>query len=225
MACNYSEFSAATFLGPEHSFTKSPTYTNRHNRACPMKKPTTAYVALLRGINVGKGNRVPMAELRALLTALGYSDVATLLNSGNAVFCDQGESSAEHAQRLAADIKAAIASQFGFDISVVVKSADAFAAVVQGKPFAGPVPDHARFFTIFAQEAEALNGLSVLVPLVVPPEEFAIGPHAAYLHCASGVLESKAGAALLGKVGRAVTTRNWATTLKLQALLVALSEE
>ena len=190
-----------------------------------MKKPTPAYTALLRGINVGKGNRVPMAELRALLTALGYSDVATLLNSGNAVFRAQGEPSGVHAQRLAVDIKAAIASQFGFDISVVVKSAKEYAAVVQGNPYADSAPDHARLFVVFAQEAEALQGLSALVPLVAPPEEFTIGPHAAFLHCASGVLESKAGAALLGKVGRAVTTRNWATTLKLQALLVALSEE
>ena len=55
-------------------------------------------------------------------------------------------------------------------------------------------------------------------PLVEPPEEFAIGRHAAYLYCARGILESKAGEAMLGKPGRAATTRNWATTLKLQAL-------
>jgi uncharacterized protein (DUF1697 family) len=46
-----------------------------------------------------------------------------------------------------------------------------------------------------------------------------IGKHAAYLHCARGILESEVGSALLGKAGRAVTTRNWATTLKLEALL------
>jgi uncharacterized protein (DUF1697 family) len=44
-----------------------------------------AFVALLRGVNVGKGKRVPMGELRALLCALGYTGVSTLLNSGNAV--------------------------------------------------------------------------------------------------------------------------------------------
>lgn len=44
------------------------------------------FVALLRGVNVGKGKRVPMAELRKVLTALDYRDVQTLLNSGNAVF-------------------------------------------------------------------------------------------------------------------------------------------
>ena len=179
----------------------------------------TAYVALLRGINVGKANRVPMADLRTMLTELGYSDVATLLNSGNAVFCAKSAPSHTHAKRIAA----AIAATFGFDISVVVKSAAEFAAVVQGNSFADAAMDPSRLFVVFAQEAEPLSGLATLAPLVVPPEEFAIGPHAAYLQCASGVLESKAGAALMGKAGRLVTTRNWATTLKLQALLHALA--
>ena len=52
-----------------------------------------------------------------------------------------------------------------------------------------------------------------------PPERFAIGDNAAYLHCAGGILESRAGAALLGKAGQALTTRNWATVLKLCALV------
>ncbi|MEX8500212.1 MAG: hypothetical protein AB3X40_07370, partial [Leptothrix ochracea] len=52
-----------------------------------------------------------------------------------------------------------------------------------------------------------------------PPEQFLIGKNAAYLHCATGILESKAGEALLGKAGKSVTTRNWATVLKLQALI------
>jgi uncharacterized protein (DUF1697 family) len=54
--------------------------------------------------------------------------------------------------------------------------------------------------------------------LVVPPERFALGKNAVYLLCAAGILESKAGEALLGKVGKSATTRNWATVLKLQAL-------
>jgi uncharacterized protein (DUF1697 family) len=55
--------------------------------------------------------------------------------------------------------------------------------------------------------------------MLAPPEQFHVGRHAAYLHCAGGILESKAGSALLGKLGREVTTRNWATVLKLKALL------
>ena len=54
--------------------------------------------------------------------------------------------------------------------------------------------------------------------LVVPPERFAVGKNAAYLLCATGILESRAWEALLGRAGRSATTRNWATILKLQTL-------
>ena len=54
--------------------------------------------------------------------------------------------------------------------------------------------------------------------LVGPSEHFLLGKHAAYLHCPNGILQSQAGEALLGKVGTKVTTRNWATVLKLQKL-------
>jgi uncharacterized protein (DUF1697 family) len=70
----------------------------------------------------------------------------------------------------------------------------------------------------FVQDLKALTGLAAVEPLVVPPEQFVVGKHAAYLLCAAGILESKAGEALLGKAGRSATTRNWATVLKLQAL-------
>lgn len=61
--------------------------------------------------------------------------------------------------------------------------------------------------------------LRAIERLLAPSEQFALGQHAAYLHCAGGILESKAGEALLGKLGKQCTTRNWATVCKLQALL------
>jgi uncharacterized protein (DUF1697 family) len=61
------------------------------------------FIALLRGINVGKANRIPMADLRALLEGLGHTDVTTLLNSGNAVFRATKGTSAKHATDIAAD--------------------------------------------------------------------------------------------------------------------------
>jgi uncharacterized protein (DUF1697 family) len=177
------------------------------------------YVVLLRGVNVGKGNRVPMAELRTLLEGLGHTQVRTLLNSGNAVFT----SSARSAARLADAIADALAQTMGVNVPVVVKSAAAFAEAMDGNPIAVPEADHSRFLVVFASDADtdALRGLEALRPLAQAPERLEVGPHAAYLHCANGVLESKVGAALLGKQGRAVTTRNWATVLKLSAMLTS----
>jgi uncharacterized protein (DUF1697 family) len=172
------------------------------------------FIALLRGVNVGKGRRVPMEALRALLAGLGHSDVQTLLNSGNAVFRAAGTSPPSHARAIASALRASL----GVEVPVIVKSARQFAAAVDDNPFAGAVAEPSRLLVAFAQADEDLAALGALDTLLLPGERLAIGRHAAYLHCAGGILESRAGAALLGKLGRAVTTRNWSTTLKLQAL-------
>lgn len=172
------------------------------------------FVALLRGINIGKAKRVPMAELRALLGELDYTGVATLLNSGNAVFRAAEGTPAKHA----ADIASAIVSRLKVEVPVIVKSAKELSAIVAENVLAEGAQDHSRLLVIFVQDPKALPGLSAVESLVVQPERFLVGKSAAYLHCASGILESKAGEALLGKAGKAATTRNWATVLKLQAL-------
>jgi len=174
----------------------------------------TTFVALLRGVNVGKARRVPMAEFRKLLAALGHTEVATLLNSGNAVFRSKSRAPA----RIASDIAGAISRKLKVEVPVIVKSAREFAAIVADNPFEVGASDHSRFLVAFTQDAAALSELAPIEPLVMPPERFAIGGQAAYLYCADGILKSKAGEALLGKLGRRATTRNLATTLKLQAL-------
>ena len=172
------------------------------------------FVALLRGVNVGKSKRVPMADLRALLTGLGYTGVVTLLNSGNAVFCAAKGTPAKHS----ADIAAAILGELDVEVPVIVKSARELAAIVSGNRIRAEADQHSRFLVAFTQDAKSLAGLVAIGPLVVPPEQFDLGAHAAYLLCARGMLESRAGAALLGKASKSATTRNWATVLKLYAL-------
>ncbi|MDP3126221.1 MAG: hypothetical protein Q8M84_11365, partial [Thiobacillus sp.] len=83
----------------------------------------------------------------------------------------------------------------------------------------GQATNHSHLLVVFAQDNATLSELGTVESLVVLPEQFLVGKNAAYLHCATGILESKAGKALLGKAGRSMTTRNWATILKLQALV------
>lgn len=173
------------------------------------------FVLLLRGVNVGRGPRVPMADLRTLLESLGHRHVSTLLNSGNAMFSAEDGDAAAHAPAIAAALK----ERLGVDTPVVVVSAATFAAIVVGNPIVPPASDHARFLVAFAMEAAALTALERLRPLLQPGERLAVTPQAAYLHCTAGLLESRAGAALLGPAGRGVTTRNWNTVLKLAARL------
>lgn len=182
------------------------------NRPHPPASRMKRFVALLRGINVGKAKRIPMAELRALLSDLGYEGVATLLNSGNVVFRSTGGSPAKHAGRIAN----AIATTLRLDVPVIVKSASELDAIVSDNPLAAAAADHSRLIVAFVQESRSLAALQAIEALVAPPDRWVIGPHAAYLHCPAGILASKAGEALLGKAGKSATTRNWATVLKLQ---------
>lgn len=173
------------------------------------------FVVLLRGVNVGKGNKVPMAEFRAALEDLGHTAVQTLMNSGNAVFSSASRSPA----RLATDIASAIQARFGVVTPVIVKSAAEFAAIVANNPIAPPESEKSRFLVAFAMDRTRLQELATLQPLLQPGERLAVTEHAVYLHCSGGLLASKAGEALLGKAGRSITTRNWGTTLKLASLL------
>ncbi|MBE0565918.1 MAG: DUF1697 domain-containing protein [Krumholzibacteria bacterium] len=168
------------------------------------------FVVLLRGVNVGRGNRVAMAALRSLLEQLGCRHVSTLLNSGNAVFCAPAQLGA----RAEALIGQALMNESGVSVPVIVKSARQFGSIVSANP-SPAVSDPSRFLVAFSSRQQDLEALAALEPLLAPGESLCITPHAAYLHCTGGILQSKAAAALLGKLGRNVTTRNWATVLKI----------
>lgn len=180
-----------------------------------------AFVALLRGVNVGAAKRVPMAGLRDLLEGLGYERVATLLNSGNAVFIAERGTPA----RMAEDIAKALSTNMKLEVPVVVKSAEQWSDIVAGNRLAKTVADPSCLLVAVTQDSRALNALAALEPLTAPPGQLTLGKYAAYLHFPNGILKSKAGKALLAGLGRidgAATTRNWATVLKLQALLASL---
>ncbi len=156
-----------------------------------------------------------MAEFRAALEELGHTEVQTLLNSGNAVFSSASCSPAT----LATGIASAVQARFGVVTPVIVKSAAEFAAIVANNPIVPPESENSRFLVAFAMDGAKLQELSSLQSLLQPGERLAVTEQAAYLHCAGGLLESKAGEAILGKAGRSITTRNWGTTLKLASLL------
>jgi uncharacterized protein (DUF1697 family) len=173
------------------------------------------FVVLLRGVNVGKANPVPMADFREALESLGHGSVQTLLNSGNAVF----SSSTRSTEKLAEGIATVMRQRFKVVTPVIVKSAAEMADAVDNNPFPPPEADNSRFLVAFAMDPAKLKELSALGAFRKPGERFAINAHAAYLYCAGGLLESKAAKAILGSAGRYVTTRNLGTVLKLSALL------
>jgi uncharacterized protein (DUF1697 family) len=173
------------------------------------------YVALFRGINVGKAKRVAMADLRALLAKLGYSRVATLLNSGNVVFSADAQPAARHGDR----IRAAVAHELGVDALVIVKPQKAIAAMLAENSLLGVATDHSRLLVAVTVTARALAGVRGLARQDWGDERLQVGKHAAYLWCANGILESKVATGLLKGLEGAGTTRNWATLNRIHALM------
>jgi uncharacterized protein (DUF1697 family) len=173
------------------------------------------YVALFRGINVGKAKRIAMADLRTLLGKLGCTDVKTLLNSGNAVFTAEATPNRELAQT----IRAAVHKKLGVDAHVIVKSAKDIAAIAKGNALEKLATDPSRLLVAMTDDPKSLATVKALAKLPWGDERIHVGKDAAYLWCANGILESKSAVALLGGLKDVGTTRNWATLTKIRALM------
>jgi uncharacterized protein (DUF1697 family) len=177
---------------------------------------TATHVALLRGINVGTAKRVAMADLRECFTELGYGAVQTLLNSGNAVFSAPGRASG---QTHAARIETRLAEHLGFAVPVVVKPASAIAATVRSQPLAAVANNDSRLMLTFAQDDADLAVLAPLCDQDWGLERLALTPHAAWMWCPAGIIDSPLAKAAAKRLSERGTTRNWATVQKIHALL------
>lgn len=179
----------------------------------------TTCIALLRGVNVGRAKRLAMADLRNVVEGLGHGNVRTLLNSGNVVF----EAKLVDVAKIARSLEIAIADKFGFTAPVVVLTAADLAAVIQENPLRSAAKDPSRYLVAFVASAISLAQAKPLLANSWKPEALAIGERTAYVWCANGIIESRLLQAFGRATGGVATTRNWATTLKLQAAAESLS--
>ena len=175
----------------------------------------TRHVAFFRGINVGRAKRVAMADLRVLIEGLGYGDVRTLLNSGNVIFT----ASAATAGKAAARIEEALATKLGVSARVTLLTAAELAAIVAENPMLAIAVDPSRLLVAVLSDPADRTRLEPLLEQDWTPDALAIGSRVAYVWCAGGILESRLAQAVGRVLGNGVTSRNWATILKLHALI------
>src|SRR5687768_4762404 len=177
-----------------------------------MTAAPTRYVALLRGINLGKARQVDMTRLREILTARGHGAVRTHLRSGNVVL-----DSTLPEDELAADLSSAIGEEFGFDVPVVVRTGEELAAVVAGDPFATVATDPARYLVTFMAEPPEPARVDALPP--ADSGDYLVRGRELYLWLPDGIqgtpLASWKWDRLLLAPG---TARNWNTVLRLAEL-------
>jgi uncharacterized protein (DUF1697 family) len=187
-----------------------------------------SHVALLRGINVGGRNKVPMADLREVVASLGHTGVTTYIQSGNVLFSTAETDTA----KLAAGLEAAIADRFGIWASVVVLSRDELAEVLASNPYPDePNPRLVHVVFLSAEPPEDLFGRIEAAEGAVAAKGSrdtvqAAGP-ALFLHTPDGFGTSELAQTLFRIISPpakqkqpvlAATARNWATATKLLSL-------
>ncbi|QBA64964.1 DUF1697 domain-containing protein [Muriicola soli] len=170
------------------------------------------YVIFLRGINVGGHHKVPMAQLRHEMEQMGFTEVSTLLNSGNVIFRAQEEDE----EKLSIVISSRIADVFGFEIPVTTIKADRILKLTKADPFKGEaLKEGIKFYVTFLKEEK-----EDMIPSPSENEDASIK----IIFVAKGMVcsvldlnKSKTPKAMefLEKIyGKEITTRNWNTVMK-----------
>lgn len=177
--------------------------------------PEQTFVALLRGINVGGHNPVPMSELREACEALGWLDVRTYIQSGNVIF-----RSSSTAARLSGELEGAIANRFGLTIAVVVRTAKQWEHYAKANPFADAADAHPNLVMLGLSKAKPkADAAAELRKRASADETILVSGDAIWIHFGSGAGKTKITPSLLDRaVGSPVTLRNWRTVLKLREL-------
>jgi uncharacterized protein (DUF1697 family) len=172
------------------------------------------HVALLRGINVGSHRRVAMADLRELLTGLGYGDVRTLLQSGNVVLTSRAA-----ARTLERDLSAAIAKDLGVETEVVVRTRDELAEIVARDLLGEIADDPKRYQVSFCSAAPDPAAVREIEATDVAPEAVAFAGREIYTWHPNGIIRSPLLKLVADRrLGVSATARNWNTVTKLLAL-------
>lgn len=174
-------------------------------------------VILLRGINVGAHKRMKMAELRELLQDAGFTDVRTLLQSGNVV----AKSTLDERAATTA-VERAIKERLGFDVDVVVRTGEELEAIVAADPFGEEATDPKRYVVLFLTREADEGALQAIREKDFSPEEFRGEGRELYVWCPDGLQKSPLNVALAHRrVAPVVTARNWSTVLKLRDMVLA----
>ena len=176
---------------------------------------TGVNVALLRGINVGGKNRMPMKELVALFVDAGCEDVRTYIQSGNVLF----RAGPAGGEEISTVISASILNHFGYRIPVITRTARELQEIVRANPFLEAGAEADKLHVMFLAELPDGAHVEALDPDRSPSDEFAVQGREVYLHCPNGVARTKLTNSYFdSRLSTTSTTRNWRTVQRLLEL-------
>ncbi|MFL5943762.1 MAG: DUF1697 domain-containing protein [Gaiellaceae bacterium] len=169
------------------------------------------WVALLRAVNLGARNKVPMAQLRALLEEAGYANVRTFIASGNVLL--EGPRSRP---KVAAELERLIADAFGVDTTAILRTPAELEAVVTGHPFGA---DTSHSHVVFLATKPGREAAERLAGVDASPDRAELVGQDVYLRYSAGVQGSRFSAARLERLLEVrATHRNWRTVAALAEL-------
>jgi uncharacterized protein (DUF1697 family) len=180
----------------------------------PRRSPgrRTRWVALLRGINVGGNNIIPMADLRECVRALGYTDVVTYIQSGNVLFDAPGT-----ARQVATTLEKALSASFAYQAKLVLRSAAEMQDVLDDAPEGfGSDRTQFKYDVLFARPGVDVERLLAEVPVHPEVDVATAGRHALYFRrLIARETSSRLNRLVQMPVYKELTIRNWNTTLRL----------
>jgi len=184
------------------------------------KARTSAFIALLRGINVGGHNKVPMLELRTLCGDLGWEDVESYIQSGNLVFRAAGR-----ATDLEGVLERAIERRFDLSVPVLVRPAADWPGYVGDNPFPRASKEEPNLVMLaLSKKPPRKDAVDRLRERAADGERIEQVGDALWIHYAGGSGRSKLSPSVLDRLaGSPVTTRNWRTVLKLDEMTRSLA--
>lgn len=175
----------------------------------------TDYVALLRAVNVGGNNRLPMKDLRQLFVAAGCEQVTSYIQSGNVLFRAEQDAASRLPSLLAAQIEA----RFGHCPPVLLRTRAQLAGVVRNNPYLAAGAEDSLYVMFLADKPIARN-VERLDPDRSPPGTFLVRGQEIYLHLPRGAGNTKLTNAYFdSRLATVSTVRNWRTVTTLLALL------
>jgi uncharacterized protein (DUF1697 family) len=174
------------------------------------------YLALLRGVNVGGNNKLPMKDLAGLFVTAGCGDVRTFIQSGNVIF----NADADAAEQLAGLITAQIAERFGIRTPIVLRTSEQMRDVVVSNPFLAQGAPEDWLHVMFLADRPSQLRVDALDPNRSPTGTFIVRGQDVYLQLPRGVAEGKLTNAYFdSKLATVSTLRNWRTVTKLLELM------
>jgi uncharacterized protein (DUF1697 family) len=175
------------------------------------------HVALLRGINVGGKNVLPMKDLARMFEDAGGANVRTYIQSGNVIF-----DAPAAASKVGATVSAKIEKRFGYRIPVILRTREQLQTAIRDNPFLASVTDQRWLHVYFLADVPSAGCCASLDASRSLPDAFQVHGREIFLHVPNGMARTKLTNAYFdSKLSTTCTARNWATVLKLAEMMEA----